>query len=190
MKTLAFPFLLALSIILLNACKSSGGRTIESADGVAGIVEDLNSEFGDKASYTSVGMGYHKDLGTTVSATGTKDPSSNKLIKKQKTKGNWQDLSEITLEIEGEAKPADFMFTLKDVDNFKQLPTMIKSSVDKIKKEKNIDVVVENVTVNAPQKIDSEDDNLRYLIYLAPEQGGTTFTMIFDNKGNFQRMMY
>lgn len=190
MKKHTFSLVLAACMLVFYSCNSGGGKAFETTEGMADIVEQLNDQFGKDASYTSVILSYHKDIGTMVSATGTKDPASKKLINKHRANKGWEDLSEITLEIEGDAKPSDFMFTLKDVDNLNKLPEMVKLSVDKIKKEKNFDVVVESVNLNAPDRINSPDDKLRYLINCAPPNGGTKFTMIFDHTGNFKNMVY
>ncbi|NII24342.1 hypothetical protein HB364_04600 [Pseudoflavitalea sp. X16] len=190
MKKHTLSLLLAICMMVFYSCSSGGGKAFETTEGMADITGQLDDEFGKDASYTSVILSYHKDIGTMVSATGTKDPASKKLIEKHRANKGWEDRSEITLEIEGDAKPSDFMFTLKDVDNLKKVPEMVKLSVDKIKKEKNFDVVVESVNVSAPSRINSPEDKLRYLINCAPPNGGTKFTMIFDNTGNFQKMLY
>jgi hypothetical protein len=190
MKKHSLHLLLAFCIMSLHACNAHKGKTFESTEGVASIAKDLNGEFGDNASYTSIILSYHKDLGTSISATGTKDPASKKMLRKQNFKGAWQDLAEITLEIEGDMKPADFMFQLKDIEELKKVPDMIKASIEKIKKEKNFDVVAESVNIQAPTRINSADDQLRYLINLTPPNGGTDFTVIFNNKGIYENMTY
>jgi hypothetical protein len=183
---------MALIMVLLYSCKSFNDREkdFETDDGISKIASSLDNEFGKNASYTDVTLSYAKGIGTTISATGTKDPTSVKLLSKQKVNGSWQNVSEVTLEIDGDARPADFMFTLNDVQNLKKVPEMIKTSIEKIKKEKNFDVVAEHVSVKAPERINSADDKPEYNINLRPETGGTSFIMIFDSQGNFQKMVY
>lgn len=190
MKKHTIHLLLAACLLAFAACQSGDSKAFETPEGVADAVSDLQDEFGTAASYTNVLLAYHKGIGNTLSATGTKDPASKKMLSKQKVNGMWKDLSEVTLEIEGDAQPADFMFTLQDLDHLKKLPGMIKQSVDKIKKEKNFEVVAESVNINAPSRIKGPDDKLRYLINCAPPNGGTSFTVIFDHNGNFQTMVY
>jgi hypothetical protein len=192
MKKHLFALILIVCTSLFYSCKSGGSKAkaFETPDGVADVVSNLNKAFGKDASYTDVTISFLKGIGTTISATGTKDPSSGKLISKMKGDGAWRDVSEITLEIEGDAKPADFMFRLNDVDDLKKIPGMVKMSIDKIKKEKNFDVVAQHVSVKSPSKINSPEDKLVYNVNLAPENGGTSFITVFDNNGNFQRMIY
>lgn len=190
MKKHILYLMLAACTAFFYSCSSGGGKTFENKDGISKIAGDLNDEFGKDAHYTSVVMSYHKDIGTMVSATGTKDPASKKLISKLKVKGSWEDRSEVTLEIEGNVDPAAFMFKLNDVDNLTKVPDMIKLSVDKIKKEKNFDVVIESVNISAPQRINGPDDKVRFMLNLAPPNGGTTFIAVFDDKGQFQRLVY
>lgn len=189
---LRYSWLFLLVAGLFSSCKyfGGGGREYETAEGVADIVGELNNKFGEGASYTDISMSFHKDLGTSISAKGTKDPASKKLIDKLRLKGIWEDKSEITLEIEGDAKAADFMFTLSNVDNLKKIPDLVKQSTDKIKKEKNIDAVVTNVSISAPERINSPEDKLRYMVMAEPKTGGTNFTLIYDDKGNFKNMLY
>lgn len=190
--SLQLVMMIAVFVVALSSCQSfgGGGRKFETTDGVADLVSGLKGEFGKDAYYTEISFNYHKSTGTTISATGTKDPESKKMISKQKMKGAWEDLSEISLEITGDAKAAEFMYTLKEVDEFKKVPGMIKTSIDKIKKEKNFDVVPTSVSVIAPDELKGQPQKLRYLLYFQPESGGTKFTMIFDQEGNFTKMLF
>lgn len=188
-QTLRLFLFTAIAALGLVSC-GNGGRSFETADGVQDIANDLDKQFGKDASYTNVLMSYHKSLGTSVSATGTKDPGSKTMIEKQKSKGIWKDVSEITLEIEGGAQASEFMFKLKDVDNLRKVPELVKASIEKIKKEKNFDVVATSVNITAPSRINSPDDKLRYLINLEPANGGTNFTAIYDYQGKFKDLVF
>jgi hypothetical protein len=184
-------FLTFLSFItLLSSCKSLKGKAFETTEGVAEVVTKLNDTFGENASYTDITISYYKGVGSTISATGTTNPSSPKLISKLYSNGKWEERSEVTLEVSGGAKPSDFMFTLKEVDHLKKVPEMVKLSVERIKKEKNFDVVAEHVSVKYPSRIIGPDDKLSFDVNLAPENGGTSFITTFDNLGNYQRMNY
>jgi hypothetical protein len=177
-------------ITILSSCKSLKGKAFESTEGVAEVVTKLNETFGDGASYTDITISYFKGIGSTISATGTNDPSSTKLISKVFSNGKWEESSEVILEVSGGAKPSDFMFTLKDVDQLKKVPEMVRFSIEKIKKEKNFDVVAEHVSVKYPSRITGPDDKLSFDVNLAPENGGTSFISTFDELGNHKRINY
>jgi hypothetical protein len=192
MKKHFLYLVLAVACFVFNSCKpgARNGKAWTTAEGITGIAADLNSAFGKDASFTHLSLNYIKDFGTIVTATGTKDPASKKLIEKQKTNAGWEDMSQVTLEIEGDAKPADFMFTLNDLDNLTKVPDMVKQSVDKIKKEKNFDVVAENVNIVGPSRANDPDYKVSIMVNLKPENGGTSFTVTFDKKGNFEKIIY
>jgi hypothetical protein len=181
--------LLAIAAIGLTSCGGKS-RVFDSKEGVSDLAGELDKQFGKDASYTSLIMSYDKNIGTSVSVTGTKDPASKKMTEKRKLKGVWNDVSEITLEIEGDANASEFMFKLKDIDNLNKVPGLVKASIDRIKKEKNFDVVATSVNISAPDRIRSDKDRLRYLINLEPASGGTNFTAIYDHQGNFRDLLY
>lgn len=191
MKTPSFRLLLALAISALSLISCGNNtRIFETKEGVDDLVSELDKQYGKDASYTSLIMTFDKSIGSAVSVTGTKDPASKKMIEKRKMKGSWTDMSEITLEIDGDAQASEFMFKLKDIDNLGKVPGLVKASIDKIKKEKNMDVVATSVNITAPDRIKSDKDKLRYLINLEPANGGTDFTAIYDHQGNFQNLLY
>ena len=175
---------------LFYSCKSLKGKAFETTEGIAEVVTKLNEAFGENASYTDITISYIKGIGSTISATGTKDPSSSKMISKLYSNGNWKDDSEVIIEVSGGAKPSDFMFTLSEVEQLKKVPEMVRISIEKIKKDKKIDVVAEHVSVKYPSRIMGPDDKLSFDVNLAPENGGTSFITSFDEVGNFQRLIY
>lgn len=190
MKKISCFILLA---VILSACEyfGAGGRDFETSKGIASIVSELKDKFGENAGYTRISMSYHDGVGTSTIATGTADVNSNKLIEKMKQKGIWQDKSEITLEIEGEAKPKDFMFTLQQVQDLQKIPELVKASVEKVEKEKNMkDMVPTIVSISMPSRINSPDDGLSIIIYVEPKNGGTDFQLSYNAKGEFLKMMY
>jgi hypothetical protein len=175
---------------LFYSCKSLKGKAFETTEGVAEVATKLNEGFGENAHYTDITISYVKGIGSTISATGTKDPSSSKMVSKLYSNGNWKDVSEVILEVSEGAKPSDFMFTLNEIEELKKVPEMVRLSVEKIKKEKNIDVVAEHVSVKYPSRIMGPDDKLGFDVNLAPENGGTSFITTFDEVGNYQRLVY
>lgn len=190
MKKISCFMLLA---VILSACEyfGGGGRDFETSKGIASLVSELKDKFGENAGYTSINMSYHDGIGTSTVATGTKDVNSNKLIEKLKQKGIWEDKSEITLEIEGDAKPKDFMFTLQQVQDLQKIPDLVKASVERVEKEKQMkDMVATMVAISMPSRINSPDDGLKIVIYVEPKNGGTDFQLSYNAKGEFIRMMY
>jgi hypothetical protein len=190
MKKYSFGLMLIACLTLFSCCKSKKSKAFQTSEGVSEVVSRLNESFGKSANFTDITISYVKGIGSTISATGTKDPTSTKLISRLYANGQWEDVAEVTLEISGDAKPSDFMFMLDEVDQLKKVPEMVKFSIEKIKKEKNFDVVAEHVSVKYPSRRTSPDDNLSYDVNLAPETGGTTLIAVFDEKGNYKRLIY
>lgn len=184
---------MAFLAVTMASCQyfGGGGRDFENSKDLASLVGELKSKFGENAGYTSILMSYHDGLGTSVVASGTGDANSNKLIEKMKQKGIWEDKSEITLEIEGEAKPKDFMFTLQQVQDLQKVPELVKSSIAKVEKEKQMkDLVVNSVHIAMPSRIRGPEDALRMTVTVSPKNGGTDFQLIYNEKGEFKTMVY
>ncbi len=190
MKKHAFTLVLLACSTFLYCCKPKKEKAFQTGEGITGVVSKLNDAFGKDAYYTDITISFVKNVGTTVSATGTKDPGSAKLTSKLNAGGDWQDVSDVTLEVSGGAKPADFMFTLAQVDGLKKVPDMVKVAIETVKKEKNFDVVAEHVSVKYPSRKLSPNDSWNYSVNLAPENGGTSFIALFDDKGQYQRIIY
>lgn len=186
-------FCMALLAFTLASCEyfGAGGRDYENAKDLASLVGELKSKFGENAGYTNISLSYHDGIGTSVVAAGAADPNSNKLIEKLKQKGIWEDKSEITLEIEGDAKPKDFMFTLQQLQDLQKVPELVKASIEKVEKEKQMkDMVVNSVYIAMPKSIRGPEDQLRMTVTVSPENGGTDFQLIYNEKGEFQKMIY
>lgn len=175
---------------LLYSCQSSTGKAFQTPSGVEGVVNKLNKAFGKGAHYTDITITYVKGIGNTISATGTQQPQDKKLLHKLHANNGWEAVSEVTLEVSGGAQPGDFMFTLDGVDQLKSVPAMVKEAIQKIKKEKDLDVVAELVSVVFPSRVQGPEDPLSFNVNLEPENGGTSFVVIFDRQGKFQRMVY
>lgn len=190
MKKYSLVLMLFVCSTLFNGCKSTKSKAFQTSEGVAEVVSRLNDSFGKNANYTDITISYVKGVGSTISATGNNDPSSTKLVSKLYANGHWEDVSEVTLELSGGARPSDFMFRLDELDQLKKVPEMVNLSIEKIKKEKNFDVVAEHVSVKYPSRRTGSDDNLSYDINLAPETGGTTFIVVFDEKGKYKSLIY
>jgi len=190
MKRHTFALILAACTTLLNGCQTKKEKAFQSSEGVREVVNRLTDAFGKTAHYTDITISYVKGVGSTISATGTNDPTSTKHISKLHSGGEWEDVSEVTLELSGGAKPSDFLFTLDEVDQLKKVPEMVKVAIEKVKQEKKLDVVAEHVSVKYPSRRMGPDDGLGFDVNLAPENGGTSFIAVFDGKGNYQRLVY
>ncbi|RPD38271.1 hypothetical protein EG028_25605 [Chitinophaga barathri] len=178
--------------MILASCQffGGGGRAYDNDKDLSGLVEELKDKFGQNAGFTSITMSYHDGIGTSTVATGG-DINSNKLTERLKQKGIWQDKAEVTLEIDGEATPKDFMFTLDQVQDLRKIPGLVKSSIEKVEKEKKITDLVSNmVSVSMPSRIDTPGDELRITVYVSPKNGGTDFTLLYNQKGEFLKMMH
>lgn len=183
----------AFAALLLASCQyfGGGGRAFDNADDLASLVGELKDKFGENAGYTSINMSYHDGIGTSTVATGTGDINSNKLMERMKQKGIWQDKAEVTLEIDGDAKPKDFMFTLAQVQDLKKIPDLVKASIEKVEKEKKMtDLVANTVSISMPSRINDPEDGLKITVYVEPKNGGTDFTLTYNQKGELLSMLY
>lgn len=188
-NTISKLFLFTLILVSFTACEyfGGGGRTFESADGISGLISGLKSQFGDNASFKSIVMIYDESSGTSVSATGTDNPSGNIMIEKTKIKGFWQDNAEITVELEQNSKLSDFIFSLDQI-NLEQVPGLVQQAKDKVSQEKSIDkVVAKMVSFTVPDRL-GRDFKPTIDVNVEPENGGTDFTVQFNTQGQFVNM--
>jgi hypothetical protein len=190
MKPLTITLILSTFLLMQYGCQSSDRKAFDTSDGVGDVVNQLNKAFGKGAHYTDITISYIKGVGTIISASGTQNPNDNKLLRKQYANSAWDDVSEVTLEVSGGAQAGVFMFTLDQIDQLKVVPRIVQEAAAKVKKDKNMEVVTERVSIIFPSRVQGPDDPLTYSVNLKPEHGGTLFVVVFDRKGKYQKMIY
>lgn len=183
--------LLAFSIALTTLLISCGGISKQEAnsEGFSAIEKEIKNEFGEKAYFTDLTIGYHENIGNIVNVTVTGEPKSLKMGEWLNSQGVWKQNSELTLEIPEGTEAADFMFQLDDKINLSTLGKLIEKSKEQLKSEKSI----ENPRLELASIIFPDNGDVsktEYLVNLQPENGGTTFRFRYQLSGELIKMDY
>ena len=182
------PIILLIAITLVS-CGGDVAKQPANADGFAGIEKELKSEFGDDAYYTELTIIYNESIGNSISTTVTDDPGSLKMGQWTYSMDNWNQTSEVTLEIPEGTKAADFMFQLGEKISLEQLGELVEKSNGQLKAEEDIDnPQLEMAFVKYPKNGDIND--AEYIVKLQPENGGTSFTFSYRLDGSLIEMDY
>lgn len=178
-----------LFVATLISCGGGAGKQPANSEGFAAIEKDIKSEFGDDAYFTELSIIYNKSIGNSISTTVTDAPESLTMGQWTMSQGNWNQTSEITLEIPEGTKASDFMFQLNDDINLSTLGGLVEQSAQKLKDEKNI----ENPTLHIASVIYPKNGDVskaKYTVMLQPENGGTTFSFFYALNGELIEMDY
>ncbi len=185
MKIMKKLLLVVLITIFISSCNS---KLSFDAKGFEGVEENLKSKFGDNAFYTELSITYVEQVGTIITTTVTKDPSSLKMESWNFSNSSWSQTADVTLELSG-GKAQDFMFNLNEEVDLSKLGELVESSIKKLKEEKDISAVVLNITsIMAPD--DGDKSKMNYFIQLKPENGGTDFTFVYNLDGTLEKFDY
>ncbi len=180
-------FLLTIIALTLISCGSKT-KFGENSVSILEAKKELTDKFGQGAFYTDLSIN-DTDQGSIISVTVTKAPSSLKMEAWSLFQGRWTQNSEITLELSEGAKAEDFMYTLeKNSVDFDLLGKLVEQSKEKVKNEKNIEVVTELISIAAPN--DGNFKNMMYYITTKPKSGGTTFSFWYKMDGSLDKFDY
>ncbi len=170
-------------VTLFSSCDMlDTSRTYTTLEKIEKVKNDLANQFGAEAGYGTLSFVYDDNVGTIVLASGTDDFSESTALEKRKMQGFWEDVSEITYEIEGDGNLKDYLFTMDEL-KLERIPGLIDQSKVKLVEEKDLDdMVVNTVFIDFPDN-KPRGENIRYFIDLEPENGGTTFKFIYDHNG-------
>ncbi|MFX0558070.1 hypothetical protein ACOCEA_14815 [Maribacter sp. CXY002] len=189
MKNLKQVLALGIFSTILSSCGGGAAKQPANADGFADIEKELKNEFGDDAYYTELTIIYNESIGNSISTTVTDNPESMKMGQWTYSMGNWNQTSEITLEVPNGSKAADFMFQLDEKISLKNLGELVEKSKEQLNAEKDIDNPrFEMAFVNYPKNGDIEA--AEYIVKLQPENGGTSFTFSYQLDGSLTEMDY
>jgi hypothetical protein len=180
-----------MGIIATMAISCGGGAAKQpaTADGFSGIEKELKNEFGENAYYTELTIIHNETIGNSISTTVTDAPESLKMGQWTYSLGNWNQTSEVTLEIPEGTKAADFMFQLNEKVSLEKLGELVEKSSEQLKAEKDIDNPrLEMAFIKYPKNGDIND--AQYIVKLQPENGGTSFTFSYQLDGTFIEMDY
>lgn len=182
--------LILVSLFILSSCDSDNNeRLYETNEGINTVIKELEEEFGENAAYTSLNFSFNEETGTLIQAEGTNNFDDNKMMGRMRSNESWTDQSEITVEIQGEAKIRDFLLST-DQMNLVKLPEMVEDAKRRVMEDKKIDeAVVNSVLLNTPNKM-TDISGMRYFITVTPVNEETDFTVEYNFKGEFQKMDY
>jgi hypothetical protein len=182
-------FCIALCAVMLSVASCGSKNYTQDAAGIEAWSKDLQAKFGANAWYTDLYLMY-SDETAVVSVTETDDPASLKM--REWTWSNyagWTQNSDVTLEINGDAAPEDFMFQLGKQVDMKLVGSLVEKSKAQLTAEKNIENPrLESVSLDAPD--DEPVSAMEIRITLTPENGGTDFRFDYNLAGELLRFDY
>lgn len=186
--------LLLFSLFLLVSCGPNPSKLSQDAEGFAKLQEVFVDKFGADAYYTNISIvfvpGKSAGSGLMFNVVETTDPSSHKMQEwAYNSHSGWQNTAEVTLEIEGDTDPKEFMFQLDDTFNLRKVGELIEKSSKKLAEEKNItNAVLNTAWMDAPDNGDFS--TMKIAITMKPENGGTTFNFYYTLDGELEDFTY
>ncbi len=179
--------LLLVLLLHVASCSNSIQNQPATADGFQNIESALKDQFGKDAYYTDLTITYNQSIGNIVGVTVTEIPESLKMGQWNLTQGNWQQNSDIIIEVPVGTKASDFMFQLGDTISLSKLGALVEQSIQKLKDEKDIKNPILSIAgLNFPDNGDIS--KAQYMINLQPESGGTTFSFYYTLEGDLNKM--
>lgn len=190
MMTKIYTTVLLLSLIfVLISCGGKSSSQEATASGFSEIENQIKDKFGNDAYYTDLSVTYNESIGNIVSVTVTDNPESLKMAQWNQTQDNWNQTSDVTIEIPEETKAADFMFQLNDAINLYKLGELVEQSKLQLTKEKNLEnSKLHLASIQFPDNGDVS--KAEYLVMLQPENGGTTFSFSYTLAGELLKIDY
>lgn len=188
--TKIFTFsLLLISTLVFTSCGGGSSKQEANATGFSVIESQIKDKFGEEAYYTDLSITYNESIGNIVSVTVTDNPESLKMTQWNQTQDNWNQTSEVTIEIPEGTKAADFMFQLNESLNLKKLGELVEKSKTQLTKEKNLESPkLYNAYIHFPDNGDVS--KAEYVVNLVPKNGGTTFSFSYTLAGELIKMDY
>lgn len=179
--------LLLVLLLHVTSCSNSIQNQPATADGFQNIENALKDKFGKDAFYTDLTITYNQSIGNIVGVTVTEIPESLKMGQWNLTQGNWQQNSDIIIEVPVGTKASDFMFQLSETISLSKLGALVEQSIQKLKDEKDIKNPILSIAgLNFPDNGDIS--KAQYMINLQPENGGTTFSFYYTLEGDLNKM--
>ncbi|MCB0457483.1 MAG: hypothetical protein R2776_04140 [Flavobacteriaceae bacterium] len=174
---------------VLISCGGGAGKEPANSEGFSSIEKEIKGKFGNDAYFTELTIIHNKSIGNMISTTVTDAPESLAMGQWTMSQGNWNQTSDVTLEIPEGTKASDFMFQLDDNINLSTLGNLIEKSKEQLTAEKKIEnPSLTMAYIYFPKN--GEVSKTEYYVKLEPENGGTTFTFSYDLTGKLIKMDY
>lgn len=164
MKSITY-LILFMTTFLICSCNTESITPDEK--GFTQIEKDLKNKFGENAFYTDFSLESKLSEGNVINVTVTKDPSSLKMKGYENIKGDWEQTSEVSLELEKGAIE-NYMFTLNNDVSIAKMGSLIEISSEKLKKEKGV-ADVSLVIASVEASVNGQKDEMTYCIKLKSE---------------------
>ncbi len=189
MKNLIFTLITLFSISTLVSCGGGSSKQEATAKGFSEIENDIKGKFGEDAYFTQLSILHDKTIGNSISLTVTDNPESLQMGEWTQSQDNWNQTSDVSIEIPEGTKASDFMFQLGETINLKKLGELVEKSKAQLTTEKNIENPKLHIaSVKFPN--DGDVSNAEYVVMLQPENGGTTFSFFYSLTGELNDMNY
>ena len=191
MKRLNLNFLLLLiGVVILSSCGPNISKFSHDGEGFAKLQDEFKAKFGADAYYTDIAINFtpgdSHGSGLGCNVTVTNDPASLKMDEwVYNSYTNWKNTADVTLEIEGDSSPEEFMYQLGDEFDLRKVGELIVESKKKLAEEKQIENAVLNLAMMKTPDSDAATET-DIVIILKPENGGTTFTFRYALDGTLQ----
>ncbi|WP_418510555.1 hypothetical protein [Corallibacter sp.] len=185
-KHIALVFILSL---LFYSCRDNLSQQPTTAKGFSVLEQHLKSKFGEDAYYTNLSVVHNSTIGNSLNVIVAENPESLKMEEWNMVKNDWQQNSDIAIEVPQGTKATDYMYQLNNNINLTKLGGLVETSKLKLKKSKNLkNPKLSIASIKFPKNGDIS--KAEYLVTLEPEHGGTTFSFFYTLDGNLIKIDY
>jgi len=180
MKPIQYIFM-TLSIFFMFSCTNEDFTPDEK--GFKKIEQDLKNKFGEDSFYTDLSIKYNHEEGNVIDVTVTKYPSSLKMKGFSNVAGDWEQISEVELELKkGEIE--DYMFRLGREVSVTKIGNLVEKSMQYLTKDTQLqDITLSMASVASP--VNGKKDEMLYHIELKSLVDNTYYNFKYDMNGEF-----
>lgn len=189
MKKIKITLYAFITALMITSCGGGSAKQEATASGFSEIENQIKDKFGNEAYYTKLSIIYDETIGNSITVTVAENPESLQMQEWLQSQDNWQQTSDVTIEIPEGSKATDFMFQLNEKINLKKLGELVEKSKAQLTKEKNIEEPKLHIAfISFPDNGDIS--KAEYAVNLEPKNGGTTFRFSYTLDGELIKMDY
>lgn len=179
----AAALLCLLTGLFLPGCRDTAMEAFETENGIKAIVYQLQLQFGSKGRYSNIHFRNDDSSGLVLTITGLADGNPDSLVVRQLKNTSWVQLNAIPIR---ELHESLYFFTLDSLSGMKILPDLIRSTMNKMKKDMpETQLKINEVIING-QAYEPTDNPLRYNIYVQPKDVFDKFEFSYNLKGQLK----